>query len=327
MLTDIKVGLTCNNACRHCIMEPIRQREEANRRGIDATFEQVCAAIDAAASRGDEGVTLTGGEVTIRRDLFALVRHALDRGLTVTIQTNGRRLVQVLDVAFVTGIANRKRVSFVVALHGSNASVHDAVTRRPGSFDETISGIRHVHALSFPLWGKVVLSLQNLEDAAATLDLLSSLGVRRATVAFPHAEDFDEAAFREVVPRYRDLGGLLHSLVTALPGNPRSGSVDLETIPYCVLPDPALWRSSMDIEFTLARLRGADTSIRMAMDDRLIDWTAIRPTIKTKPPVCGHCLMDRLCEGPWSEYIEHFGDEEFRPITDQKLVETFLAAL
>jgi sulfatase maturation enzyme AslB (radical SAM superfamily) len=327
MLTDIKVGLTCNNACRHCIMEPIRRREEATQRGLDASFEQVCVAIDTAAGRGDEGVTFTGGEVTIRSDLFALVSHALGCGLAVTIQTNGRRLVQVLDGAFVTGIADRKRVSFVVALHGSNAAVHDAVTRCPASFAETISGIRHVQNLGFPLWGKVVLSRQNVDDAAATLHLLSSLGVRRVTVAFPHAEDFDEAAFREVVPRYRDLGGLLRALVTALPEGLSIGSVDLETVPYCVLPDPALWPASMDIEFTLARLRGADTSIRMAIDDRLIDWTAIRPTIKTKPPACGHCLMDLLCEGPWSEYIEHFGDDEFRPIADQKLVETFLAAL
>jgi len=83
----------------------------------------------------------------------------------------------------------------------------------------------------------------------------------------------------------------------------------------------------MDIEFTLARLRRAGTNIRMAMDDSLIDWSAIRPTIKTKPPECDQCLMDRLCEGPWSEYVDHFGTGEFNPIIDQEQVETFLGAL
>jgi hypothetical protein len=326
MLTDIKVGLTCNNACRHCIMEPIRRREEASHREIDATFGQVCAAIDAAAARGDEGVTLTGGEVTVRRDLAALVKHAISCGLTVTIQTNGRRLKKVVDTAFLGAAPDRARVSFVVALHGSRAEVHDGVTRRPGSFVETVAGVQHVVSLGFPVWGKVVLSRINIADALSTLRLLASIAVRRVTIAFPHAEDFDDDVFREVVPRYANLASWLFDLARFLPADLALESVDLETIPYCILPG-ALWRFSMDIEFTLARLRQAGTDIRMAMDDRVINWTAVRPTIKTKTPVCDLCLMDRLCEGPWSEYVAHFGSEEFRAITDQALVEAFFASL
>jgi MoaA/NifB/PqqE/SkfB family radical SAM enzyme len=327
MLTDIKVGLSCNNACRHCIMEPIRLREVAGSHKIDATFGQVCAAMDAAAARGDEGITLTGGEVTIRRDLLALITYGIGRGLIVTVQTNGRRLAKVLDQAFLDAVSDRSRLSFVVALHGSNASIHDSVTRRKGSFDETVAGIRQVLQSGFPVWGKVVLSRLNLADALATLRLLASISVRRVTVAFPHAEDFDDAVFREVVPRYSDLASFLTELAGSRPEDLSLESVDLETIPYCILPDPALWRSSMDIEFTLARLRRAGTNIRMAMDDSLIDWSAIRPTIKTKPPQCDQCLMDRLCEGPWSEYVDHFGTGEFKPIIDQEQVETFLGAL
>jgi hypothetical protein len=30
--------------------------------------------------------------------------------------------------------------------------------------------------------------------------------------------------------------------------------------------------------------------------------------IKTKPPACGACLLDLLCEGPWQEYVAPFGD-------------------
>jgi pyruvate-formate lyase-activating enzyme len=327
MLTDIKVGLSCNNACRHCIMDPIRRREEAGRREIDATFEQVCAAIDTAAACGGEGVTLTGGEVTIRQDLPALVKYAIGRGLAVTVQTNGRRLAKVVDGAFLDAVPDRSRLSFVVAMHGSNASIHDCVTRRQGSFAETVTGIRHIVKSGFPLWGKVVLSRMNAADALATLRLLASMGVRRVTIAFPHAEDFDDPVFLEVVPRYSSLAPFLQTLAHSLPDGIPLESVDLETVPFCVMPDAALWRLSMDIEFTLARLRQAGTNIRMAMGDGLIDWTAIRPTIKTKSPACNLCLMDHLCEGPWSEYIGHFGNDEFKPIVDRELVETFLGTL
>lgn len=327
MLTDIKVGLTCNNACRHCIMVPVRRREDAAGNAVDASFAQICAAIDAAASRGDEGITLTGGEVTVRDDLYGLVHHAIERKLTVTIQTNGRRLKKSVNAAFLDGIGDRSRVSFVVALHGSEATVHDAVTRRPGSFEETIVGIQHVLGLGFQIWGKVVLSRLNVGDAVATLRILTSLGVRSVTIAFPHAEDFDEASFNEVVPRYGDLRALFDELASSPREALRLEHLDLETMPFCILSHAVLWSSSMDIDFAMARLSGSDTSIRMAFDDSVIDWSATRPTIKTKSKACSSCLMERLCEGPWAEYAAHFGVDEFRPITDRLLVERFLAAL
>jgi MoaA/NifB/PqqE/SkfB family radical SAM enzyme len=107
----------------------------------------------------------------------------------------------------------------VIALHGSQASVHDRVTRRPRSFEDTLAGIRHVVTLGFPVWGKVVLSRLNLADALATVRLLASMAVRRVTIAFPRVEDFDDAVFREVVPRYRDLVCFLRDLANSLQEN------------------------------------------------------------------------------------------------------------
>jgi hypothetical protein len=308
-------------------MDPIRRREEVTRGEIDASFEQICAAIDTASTRGDEGITLTGGEVTIRRDFCDLVHHGLSRGLSITIQTNGRRLACVVNEEFFKGITDRTYLTFVVALHGSNAVVHDSITRREGSFEETLSGIKHVREQGFKVWGKVVLSRLNMEDAIETLRLFATMGVQNITMAFPHAEDFDEDVFREVVPRYSDLSRLLGKLAEPLSIGVVLEHLDLETIPYCVMPTQTLWRSSMDIDFALAKLRGEGTTIRMAIDDRLIDWTTTRPAIKTKSSVCVRCLMDRLCEGPWAEYVHHFGDDELRPIDDRRMVEAFLETL
>jgi radical SAM protein with 4Fe4S-binding SPASM domain len=45
--------------------------------------------------------------------------------------------------------------------------------------------------------------------------------------------------------------------------------------------------------------------------------TFIRKTKgKIKFPQCKQCKYNKLCEGPWKEYPEKFGNEEFIPVKD-----------
>jgi len=49
------------------------------------------------------------------------------------------------------------------------------------------------------------------------------------------------------------------------------------------------------------------------------DYTVHRLTEgKLKGPQCQECIMNPICEGPWREYPEHYGFDEFRPVKDTK---------
>ena len=49
--------------------------------------------------------------------------------------------------------------------------------------------------------------------------------------------------------------------------------------------------------------------------------------LKTKDPGCQRCLLDGMCEGPWSEYVAHYGADELTPIENAELVHDFLASV
>jgi hypothetical protein len=91
--------------------------------------------------------------------------------------------------------------------------------------------------------------------------------------------------------------------------------------------DIRFWRSNLDLVFLQDRMHGSETLIEMSMTGDTIDWSTTRGQIKTKPATCGECLLDHLCEGPWMEYVTHFGDGEFRPVTDHALVNRFIEAI
>ena len=326
MLCDIKVGLSCNNACVHCIMEPVKKAQKRSNNGLDADTASVKGLIASAAERGFSHITLTGGEVTVRPDFPELVLFALAQDLTVVIQTNGRQLARPSRRTFLRQVTDPDRVQFVIALHGPDEAIHDAVTCRPGSFRQTLRGIESLRRDGFRVCGKLVISRINLDGIVATLRLLKRLDVDEGVVAFPHAEDFSSQVFHRVVPRYEAVAAVMKAILTADPAIFPS-EISYETIPYCVVRDVRFWRSSLDLVFLRERLRGSETLIEMSMTGDTIDWSAARGQIKTKPTACRACLLDPLCEGPWLEYVAHFGEGEFQSVTDRALVNQFIEAI
>jgi MoaA/NifB/PqqE/SkfB family radical SAM enzyme len=319
MYTDIKVGFSCNNQCIHCVIEPIKRGLQSEGSNIDEDTLTIKHYIDEAVSMGSRGIVLTGGEVTLRPDFVELIEYAQNKALMVTVQTNGRMLRKKEKLKF---LHRSDPVQFVVAIHGFEAEIHDRITRRPGSFQQTIEAIRNLldceHA---KVVGKIVISNVNLGHLDGTLRLLYRLGVMDIVLAFPHAEEFPEDVFTQVVPKYLALQPKLDRMLGTV--QDLFMNITLETIPYCIFPNkPEFWLCSQDIEYCLNH--GKDnTFIRTPGDPTMKHWDVTRPEIKKKGPQCQKCLLDRICEGPWYEYIDHFGTEEFTPFTDTRILEYF----
>lgn len=323
MHIDLKLGLSCNNACIHCIMEPVRKLLLRERKHIDASPDAVANIIRTLTERGVDSVTLTGGEPTLRGDFFTLLERLCQLDIAVTVQTNGRLLGGEKAAERLRALPDR-RILFVVALHGSEAALHDAITRVRGSFDETVHAVHILHDLGFRVCGKMVLSRRNVNAVADTLDAMASLRMEEAIVAFPHAEGFTAEALGRVVPRYAEVRRALAGLSLS------SGfhhHVFWETIPFCQLPGPDFYVRSVDLDFLRERLHRQSTCIEMSMTGQHINWEESRKSIKAKGKACSSCLLDRVCEGVWEEYLPLHGESDLEPVTDMNRIRAFLERL
>ena len=45
-----------------------------------------------------------------------------------------------------------------------------------------------------------------------------------------------------------------------------------------------------------------------------MEWAKVRRAIKRKGTRCRACSFDLICEGPWEEYVDRFGSDEFVPL-------------
>ncbi len=294
---DIKVGFQCNNHCRFCV--------QGNKRAIcpDKTDKEV-RSILAKMAKSHQGVVFTGGEPTIRRELVDWVRYAKGLGYRrIQVQTNGRLFAYR---GYCQEIISAGANEFGPALHGSRAEIHDHLTCSPGSFDQTVQGIKNLKSLNQYILTNTVITKPNYRDLPNIAKLLVGLGVDQFQFAFVHINQIiagNPAMLKEIIPRH---SGVERYVKKGLDVGIKSGvKVMTEAIPYCFMKG---------YEKYIAERIIPEATVFDA-DFALEDYTKYRKTKgKAKGPQCLRCKYNAVCEGPWKEYPAVFGWSEFKPI-------------
>lgn len=246
------------------------------------------------------GVVFTGGEPTVHKNLLALVKAARDLGYaSIQIQSNGRmlaypRAVELLVRAGVT--------EFSPSLHGATAEVHEALVRAEGSFDESVAGIRNAVQSGVAVVTNSVITRLNQDTLPELVELLASLGVRHAQLAFVHPVGTALELFSDVVPRLTELVEPLRRAREIAQG--AGMKLVTEAVPLCFL------RGMQDLAVEEAI---PDTTV-VDLDGTLdySDWRVREG--KVHGPPCAECAVRERCEGPWREYPDHNGWSEFVPV-------------
>ncbi len=292
---DLKTGFSCNNRCRFCV------QGDKRRQYTDKSTEELLALLETARADADE-LVFTGGEVTIRPDLTRLVQRARALGFrTIQVQTNGRMLsyMKAARALVTAGVTE-----FSPALHGPDAALHDGLTQAPGSFEQTVRGIKNVKRLGRRVITNTVITRANAARLPELARLLVSLGVDQFQLAFVHPLGAAGEHFEEIVPRFTEVQPfVLHALEV---GHAAGVRCMTEAIPLCMLPGYERFAA----EWVIPRTRIFDA------DRTIDDYTEYRVREgKAKGPQCVECALDPQCEGPWREYPQHFGWDELAPVS------------
>jgi MoaA/NifB/PqqE/SkfB family radical SAM enzyme len=291
---DIKVSFSCNNHCLFCVQG--KKREQIRDKTLQEIRQEMRQAI-----KDCQSIVLTGGEPTIRPDFLEIVRYAKKVGFsTIQIQTNGRMFAyrEFCEKTIKAG-ANE----FSPALHGHVAELHDYLTAAKGSFEQTTKGIQNLKKLGQKVVTNTVVTKSNYRNLPEIAKLLYDLGVDQYQFAFVHPTGSAFSNFESIVPRMTLIEPYIKRGLDI--GIEKKRSAMTEAIPYCFMKG---------YENYIAENIIPETKI---FDFRKIveDFTETRRAEgKAKGPNCKICLYNEICEGPWREYPEKLGWEEFIPV-------------
>lgn len=247
-----------------------------------------------------EEIVFTGGEPTMHPDLVECVKHAKKTGYKFFhLQTNGRTLA---DEDFVAKLVDAGINIFNPALHWFKAETHDYLVGAEGAWKQVVEGIQNVRKYNVKISTNTVVTTYNYKELPKIALLFIKLWVNQFQYAFPHITGSAEVNKKKIVPRKTDV----------LPFIKRW--LDLwkkhwiycmtEAIPYCLM-----W----GYEWAIAENYMPETTILDA-NNRLEDYTEYRLNDgKSKRQECKYCKFNNRCEGPWKEYPDLYGWDEFLP--------------
>ncbi len=161
----------CNLKCKHCYSNSGAIREE------ELTTQQAKNVIDQVADAGVTALAFSGGEPLTRPDFFEVAKYAADRGLYISVATNGTLLtkenVKKLKAA---------KVNYLdISIDGACAKTHDEFRGVPGAFDKAVAGLKNCIEADLCVCIATTATKNNLEEMPAIIDLAEELGAERFT--------------------------------------------------------------------------------------------------------------------------------------------------
>jgi radical SAM protein with 4Fe4S-binding SPASM domain len=126
----------CNLACGMCyIRKPANDRHE---RSHELTAAQWVDVTQQAVGAGMVFLTLTGGEILIRKDFFDLYEPMTQMGLVITLFTNATAITPAVAKRLAQSPPSRVEIS----LYGASEAAYERVTGTTNAYDKCLRGIR-----------------------------------------------------------------------------------------------------------------------------------------------------------------------------------------
>jgi MoaA/NifB/PqqE/SkfB family radical SAM enzyme len=294
---DIRVGYLCNNNCRFCCV--------AEQRNVNLTTDQIVHQLREARRRGAEKVVFTGGEPTIRRDIFTLLAHAKSIGYEqILVITNGRLCSYegFMDKLVQAGLTD---ISFSFPDH--RRETYDYLTQVKGGYDQLMKAMTNAKNHNLAVSTITVITKLNYEHLPAIAEELAEYGKSFRNF-------FSEYVFinptgnawryqDELVPRLSEASPFIQSALDY--ANNNGLILNVEAVPFCFM---------QGYEKHVVELHMARERVMVDPDGVDSEYNEHRKAHgKFKRDDCSQCIYDPVCEGVWRNYEQIYGSSELSP--------------
>jgi len=310
---DLQLGYSCNNNCIHCfnLNAIISLRKQG--KPLDKSAEEIKEILRKAKNEGVNKLVFTGGEPTIRSDFLELLEFASKNFRKIGLQTNGR-MFSLENFARKT-LEICPALSFTIPFHHSRKEIFDSITRVKGSFEQTFKGIKNL--LKFgakEICLKRVLLKQNYKDLENFVKLTNKLKIKKLDFTFVEGGGNARINWSKIAPHYSEIQPYLKKAIDL--ANSFGIEVTCYDIPFCFLNGYEKHVSEINTYIK--------PYLKQEFPERISDRreNIIKELVlgrRKKSQKCNDCRFYKVCLGVWQEYLELYGDKEFKPVKGEKI--------
>ncbi|MBI4802484.1 MAG: radical SAM protein [Elusimicrobia bacterium] len=172
LTATIELTRRCPCRCAHCYL-PETQGRKKIAAGKELGAAEWNGVFKQLAESGCLFLVFTGGEPLLRPDFAKICAHAGALNFAIRVFTTGFGLTDGL----LRKLAETNVSSFELSLYGRK-EIHDAITRRPGSFETALSAAKKLKAGGFKVKLKMPLMKSNCGQTGYLMRLCARHGFR-----------------------------------------------------------------------------------------------------------------------------------------------------
>lgn len=287
----IRLGYSCNNNCIFC------HSSEARRTCGELATGRAMEKVKQASELGAGAIVFTGGEPTIREDLFDILDYTRSLGLGAGMITNGRMFCYG---DFAERIARIGLDYVLVSLHGPDAGTHNELTGTD-SYRQTLKGLAAVSGIADRVVVNTVLTRLNAERLRETAEIIERFAPVHFKVSLPEPRGGILERF-DIVAHPRAAAAAIAEFINDYPAG-RGVSIGVDGLTPCLLRN---YHSLNDNFFT----HGIYILSEPGED------AFFQPTygIRGFAGECTTCSMYHACPGLYLKYFDVFPGMELAPL-------------
>lgn len=158
----------CNLKCQHCY-----ESEDTHPTDTRLSLAEITRTLEELAGMGCLQLTITGGEIFLRRDIFEILEVAKRLRFQVTLFTSGYHI----DRKKAERLRDLKVGQVDISVYSDVAEDHDRFTQIPGSWERSTNALRMLSELGVKASLKCVLTTFNVDHIDGVIQLAKDLGV------------------------------------------------------------------------------------------------------------------------------------------------------
>lgn len=162
----IDVSSRCNENCAHCYIPANKKTGTMSEDMFDDILRQ-CREMNVL------NLTISGGEPMLNPHLNSFLLKCRANNFSVNLLSN----LTLLSDDLLETISSNPLISVQTSLYAMDATIHDSITNRPGSFLKTIASIEKLHKRDIPLQINCPIMKQNVSNYKDVLQFAASLNI------------------------------------------------------------------------------------------------------------------------------------------------------
>ena len=262
-----------------------------------------------------EGLVISGGEPTLHKDFIPFIEFVTQKGLNVTVLSNGETFSNKQFVEQLVLNADVSKLMVTTTIHSHDREQHEWINQTKGSFDRSIKGLLNLMDLGIKVTVKHCINRQNRVDLKKFYEFIDCTFPEEADIqlcsidycGLTGEEKRDQmVSFPELRPYMEEMFDLY--LADLEKGSQRR--MYCINMPYCAA-DPYYW------EFLAPKSDNySNYAAPVKTGEELKSEDHIEPIVGTFCNECKDCIVESICPGTYRTAFEYYGNQIVKKYTE-----------